>query len=314
MLLPTATADNFIGTHLRQPLAIFLDYDGTLAPIVDQPELAFISEETREAIRSLASAYPVALVSGRSNDKLRDFLKIDGLYLAGSHGIHICGPSGESMEGPDPEEMVGSESLAALDVAKGALDAALGDIPGYLTEHNRFCISAHYRMVRPEDHERVAQTVKHVLEAHPSLTLQKGKMVLEVSEQRAVEYATAHPRRPSLSSPMSHTPTFHLCASLPSLHALSSCVRPSPGTRERPSSGCWGCCAQSSEGMAAPMPPLPLLQTRPLATVLLPTAVLPPRLSRCCSQSTWAMTWPTRTLSARSPGTAASASRWRRLR
>ena len=207
-MLPTATAES-ISTHLRQPLAIFLDYDGTLAPIVDQPELAFISQETREAIRQLAAAYPVALVSGRSNAKLRDFLSIEGLYLAGSHGIHISSPCGKSIEGPDPKTMLLptsrlDELLTTLDAAKGALDAALGDIPGYITEHNQFCISAHYRMVSPEYHERVAQTVHQILEAHPSLTLQKGKMVLEVSPraQRARAESSTPPlaAEPSLSS------------------------------------------------------------------------------------------------------------------
>ena len=51
-------------------LAFFLDYDGTLAPIVDQPELAFISDACRSMLSGLASTFPVAIVSGRSNDKL----------------------------------------------------------------------------------------------------------------------------------------------------------------------------------------------------------------------------------------------------
>ena len=40
----------------------FFDYDGTLAPIVDEPEKAFISEECREMLRCLAATHPVALV------------------------------------------------------------------------------------------------------------------------------------------------------------------------------------------------------------------------------------------------------------
>ena len=45
--------------------AVFLDYDGTLTPIVDRPEDAIISESMRDAARGLAQRYPVCVVSGR---------------------------------------------------------------------------------------------------------------------------------------------------------------------------------------------------------------------------------------------------------
>ena len=46
----------------RRP-AVFLDYDGTLTPIVDRPEDATISESMRDAIRALAGRCPVVIVS-----------------------------------------------------------------------------------------------------------------------------------------------------------------------------------------------------------------------------------------------------------
>ena len=161
-------------------LALFLDYDGTLAPIVDQPERAFISEETRSTLRSLAAAYPVALVSGRSNAKLVDFIQLDGLYFAGSHGVDIKGPSGEIINGPDPTAMVGPAAIAALDAARASLDERLADIPGYLTEHNEFNISAHYRMVAMPDQPRVHAAVQEVLSQQPLLAHKEGKMVHEL--------------------------------------------------------------------------------------------------------------------------------------
>ena len=164
----------------RRRLAFYLDYDGTLAPIVDQPDRAIISEETREVLRELAAAYPVALVSGRSNEKLRDFLQLDGAYLAGSHGVHICGPSGVPLDGPDPEALVGSCALSSLREAHRELDAALSAIDGYLTEDNVYCITAHYRMVDPSLHEHVRETVANVLRRHPALQHKEGKMVHEL--------------------------------------------------------------------------------------------------------------------------------------
>ena len=182
-------------------VVIFLDYDGTLAPIVDEPDKAFISEECRAMLRVLATVYPVALVSGRSNDKLKNFVQLEELILAGSHGVHIVGPRGEPIAGPDPEAMVGADALAALDAARTALDAELASIQGYLTEDNVYCISAHYRMVAAEEHERVRAAVHATLARFPSLCHKEGKMVHELrpaidwNKGKAVEWLLAMMRR-----------------------------------------------------------------------------------------------------------------------
>jgi trehalose 6-phosphate phosphatase len=75
-------------------LVVFLDYDGTLSPIVSQPEKAFMSEETRRAVQMVAKKFPTAIVSGRAREKVYDFVKLDELYYAGSHGLDIAGPKG----------------------------------------------------------------------------------------------------------------------------------------------------------------------------------------------------------------------------
>ncbi|VAH06124.1 unnamed protein product [Triticum turgidum subsp. durum] len=73
-------------------LALFLDYDGTLSPIVDNPANAVMSDEMRAAVRHVASLFPTAIISGRSRDKVFDFVKLTELYYAGSHGMDIMGP------------------------------------------------------------------------------------------------------------------------------------------------------------------------------------------------------------------------------
>jgi trehalose-phosphatase len=179
--LPEVTSEYLLTSTGGAPI-VFLDYDGTLAPIVDQPDKAFISEDTRAALSALAaSKRPVAIISGRSNEKLKDFLQLDSLYFAGSHGVNIVGPRGRAIDGPDPAAMVGAEALAALDAARMQLDAALGGIPGYLTENNVFCITSHYRMVPAEKHGLVRDTVDAVLSEHKEhLVRRDGKMVHEL--------------------------------------------------------------------------------------------------------------------------------------
>ncbi|CAH9101513.1 unnamed protein product, partial [Cuscuta europaea] len=66
---------------------MFLDYDGTLSSIVEDPDLAYMTNEMREALRNIAMHFPTAIVSGRCTEKVYDFVQLSQLYYAGSHGM-----------------------------------------------------------------------------------------------------------------------------------------------------------------------------------------------------------------------------------
>jgi trehalose 6-phosphate phosphatase len=75
--------------------ALFLDFDGVLAPIVDRPEDAYPPAETRAELARLAGRYAlVAVVSGRSGDDVRGRLGVDGVAIVGSHGLELDGQAG----------------------------------------------------------------------------------------------------------------------------------------------------------------------------------------------------------------------------
>jgi trehalose-phosphatase len=70
--------------------AIFLDFDGVLAPIVDRPEDAYPPPETRAELERLVERYElVAVVSGRAGDDVRDRVGVDGIVYVGSHGLEL---------------------------------------------------------------------------------------------------------------------------------------------------------------------------------------------------------------------------------
>ena len=73
---------------------MFLDYDGTLTPIVSDPDAATLSDHMRDAVGKLSDKATVAIVSGRAREKLRNFVQLPELYYAGSHGFDIDGPGG----------------------------------------------------------------------------------------------------------------------------------------------------------------------------------------------------------------------------
>src|SRR6266487_863916 len=154
-------------------LAVFLDYDGTLAPIVSHPEDAWLSESMRQTLRSLAGRVPVAILSGRDLDDVRGRVHVDGIVYAGSHGFDIAGGGGLHRE-------LGAPYLPVLDTAETELREALDEIPGAQLERKHFSVAAHYRNVNENDAFRVALAVDAVAARHRELRKMDGKKVYEL--------------------------------------------------------------------------------------------------------------------------------------
>jgi trehalose 6-phosphate phosphatase len=176
--LPNALADrDELARRLahRQP-AVFLDYDGTLTPIVDRPEDAVISESMREAVRELAARCVVCVVSGRDRPVVQELMGVHDLVVAGSHGFDIWSPQDGTIE---HEAAGGFEAVLAR--ATSQLEGALGAIDGIVIEPKRASVAAHYRLVAEDERPRVREVVDDLLAEHPDeLKVTPGKMVFEV--------------------------------------------------------------------------------------------------------------------------------------
>jgi trehalose 6-phosphate phosphatase len=180
--LPHALAD---GDEINQGLArrlagrgpaVFLDYDGTLTPIVDRPEDALISESMRDAVRGLAERCPVCVVSGRDRRVVQELMGVDDLIVAGSHGFDIWSPTGGAIQ---REEGAGFAGL--LEEVIKRLHQEMDPIEGALVEPKKTSVAAHYRLVSEEERPRIKGIVDAVLEEHPDeLKVTPGKMVYEI--------------------------------------------------------------------------------------------------------------------------------------
>lgn len=158
----------------RHPV-LFLDYDGTLTPIVARPELAVLSEAMRAALRAQARVATVAIVSGRQRENVEDLVKLPELYYAGSHGFDISGP-----EGCHIQHQVGAGYVAALAEAERELRAGTAHIDGALIEGKRFAVAAHFRLVQAADLPGFRELVSEVAARHPELRVTGGKKILEL--------------------------------------------------------------------------------------------------------------------------------------
>ncbi len=190
--LASALCLDLLMAHVgRRRLAVFLDYDGTLSPIVDQPSAAELPEPTREALRALVARCPVAVVSGRDRQDVASRLGVEGLWVAGSHGFDVAGPDGRTFEAD-----AGRHALPELKAAAETLTRDLAHLPGVLVERKRFALAVHYRMA-PDAAAEVTRTVHQVASKARHLTVRPGRKVLELrpdvawDKGRAVERVLA---------------------------------------------------------------------------------------------------------------------------
>ncbi|XP_047067650.1 probable trehalose-phosphate phosphatase 3 [Lolium rigidum] len=164
-------------------IVMFLDYDGTLSPIVEDPESAIMTEDMRDAVRSVSQNFPTAIVSGRGRDKVHSTATNEELYYAGSHGMDIKRPTTVSNHKAKADEVLcqpATEFLPVIQEVYEALTAKMESIPGAMVENNKFCLSVHFRCVDEKEWDVLGEEVRAVLEGYPDLCLTKGRKVLEI--------------------------------------------------------------------------------------------------------------------------------------
>ena len=160
-------------------IALFLDYDGTLVPIRNNPDACILPGRTRELLSRLSASdkcYPVIL-SGRSLQNVKKLAGVHGICYGGNHGFEISGP------GIRYTHEAALNARPALLEAKRLLKKGIRGIEGAFIEDKKFSISLHYRSVD----EKAVPAVFKCFDAvaapfvnKKKLTRIKGKMVLEL--------------------------------------------------------------------------------------------------------------------------------------
>jgi trehalose 6-phosphate phosphatase len=151
---------------------IFLDVDGTLAPIVERADEARVPDATRDALRALAPKYGcVACVTGRSSEDARRVVGVDEVEYVGSHGAELL-PAEEIAEwAPRVREFVDGQERGELRVEpKGAIVARriadTAEAAGFATHWGRM-----------------------VLEIRPPVPFDKGRVVSELMRRHHLSAA-----------------------------------------------------------------------------------------------------------------------------
>jgi trehalose 6-phosphate phosphatase len=175
-------------------ILVALDFDGTLAPVVDDPARARALPAAREAVLRLAATpgTRVALVSGRSLASLVEVSELpDDVLLVGSHGIELrLDESGDAV-GLDAAE------LERVDVLGEVLEDAADGIDGVWVEPKPAGFALHTRLATEEDSRRAHLVALEETRAElDGLTVRHGKNVLEFAVRSTTKgEAIEHLRR-----------------------------------------------------------------------------------------------------------------------
>lgn len=155
-------------------VAVFLDYDGTLTPIVLRPEDAALDPRMRETLHALARTRPVTIVSGRSLEDLRARVDLPGVSYAGCHGLEIETPT-RRLEHP-----IAEAARPQLREAEVLLDRTVGRLPGVQLEPKGLALAVHFRRASDEDGEAVVDAVRRAARDFDRLRYSGGKKIAEL--------------------------------------------------------------------------------------------------------------------------------------
>src|SRR5258706_7275773 len=144
-----------VASRVRKARAVrlFLDFDGTLAPISARPDDAELSEETRSALARLVrhGRLGVTILSGRRRDDVIARVNVAHVRYWGLFGWEQNNRCSLPLD-----------TRRALRNARARLDASLGDVPGVELEDKTFGLAIHVRHVRGAARRRARNRMRRV--------------------------------------------------------------------------------------------------------------------------------------------------------
>jgi trehalose 6-phosphate phosphatase len=145
--------ESLLRQHPR--ILVFLDFDGTLTPIVEFPNQAVMLPEMRATLQRLSEigACAVTIVSGRALNDIRERVGMANLTYAGNHGLEIWG---EGLHFVEPEAVKRIKILGEL---SRRLRERLRHISGVEVENKVLTTSVHFRRAERGSLDEIRRTV-----------------------------------------------------------------------------------------------------------------------------------------------------------
>jgi trehalose 6-phosphate synthase/phosphatase len=192
--LDASDFEGWLAASLRERrLALFVDYDGTLTPLVDHPSQATLLPEVRALLARCVQRpdTDVVVISGREIRDVEKLVGVPDVFLVGNHGLEIEGPGLPRFEHPDA-----SHYRARIAELARQLDA--GFAHGVWVEQKGVSLTLHYRGADPHEREHIAAEARALIgkagfqprdahcavEARPPIGWDKGRALLHLLRSR----------------------------------------------------------------------------------------------------------------------------------
>jgi len=161
-------------------LLLFLDFDGTLSPIVKTPNQASIDASIKDSLKKLSRIpfYEIFIISGRSLKDVRKRVGLKNIHYAGNHGIDL---SGTGLPIPSEVRQL-YQRMGFIRLLSQKMETAFKPFPGVFIEDKGPTLSLHYRNL-PKEHEGSFRALVYYFAEQArrhSLVWRRGKKVWEV--------------------------------------------------------------------------------------------------------------------------------------
>ena len=180
---------------------LFVDIDGTLAPIQPRPDMAAVSPDVRDSLEAVARRMSVAVLTGRSAADGKRMVGSDALLYVGNHGMEWI-EGGREWVAPEAVPYTGAIRALATDIV-----ARFSDSEGLMVEDKGPTLSVHYRLTADPSAARAAildflaawgrteglrvSEGKSVVEVRPPIELSKGTSLARIVQERGLAAAIA---------------------------------------------------------------------------------------------------------------------------
>ena len=155
---------------------LFLDFDGTLTPVRERPELARLSAEMSAKLVELQSFIPVAIVSGRDREDVTKLVGVENLFYAGCHGFDIQDPRLAALP-----ELDGQCSQEDIKVLGSSIANSIGKFDGIVLKVKKWAVAIHYRALTPTQAKSLEGIVKNIVSPLSKFRIGQGDKVIEVT-------------------------------------------------------------------------------------------------------------------------------------
>ncbi len=155
---------------------LFLDFDGTISPIISDPSKAELLDGVFDLISELSHYLKICIITGRDTEFIQNKIMIKNLVYAASHGFDISFSHDFHYE---PE--VTKEFINELNDGEFYFNKLLGFIPGIVMERKKYGLALHYRMIKStEMREKIIHEVKKYAAKRVVFKIHEGEMVIEL--------------------------------------------------------------------------------------------------------------------------------------